>query len=159
MKLAEAIKQQRFKSEEEKSIVNILYTAYWINDIHNKILEPYGISVQQFNILRILRGRHPSAATVNLLKERMLDKNSGVSRLVEKLRRKGLLIREPNEIDRRQVDIMITEKGLEMLTELDEKMNDLIDLPKCFTREELNQLNNMLDKLREQRPLYPVPAK
>lgn len=154
MKLAEAIKQNRFKTEEERTIINILYTAYWLNDIHTTVLSPFDISMQQFNILRILRGQFPKAASVNLLRERMLDKNSGVSRLVEKLRKKGLVIREENTKDRRQVDVRITQNGLDLLAKLDEKMQTVISLANCFSSQDMDNLNRMLDMLRDQKPVF-----
>ena len=146
--LEEVIKQRSFKTENEKVIVNIDYTAYWLNDINNKIVNEYDISTQQYNILRILRGQHPNCVTVNLIRERMLDKNSGVSRMVEKLRKKGMLERHLNESDRRQVDVKITEQGLAVLNELDEKITELHSLVNSLNEDEKKQLNYLLDKLR-----------
>ena len=104
--------------------------------------------MQQYNILRILRGQHPKAANINTLKERMLDKMSDVSRLVERLRKAGLVERRSSEIDRRSVDVQITAKGLALLEEVD------VDLPKLedslnlsLTEEEAIQLNTLLDKI------------
>lgn len=146
--LEEVIKQRSFKTENEKVIVNIYYTAYWLNDINNKIVNEYDISTQQYNILRILRGQYPNCVTVNLIRERMLDKNSGVSRMVEKLRKKGMLERHLNESDRRQVDVKITEQGLAVLNELDEKITELHSLVNSLNEDEKKQLNYLLDKLR-----------
>src|SRR5688572_20535772 len=101
MKLEEEIRQGKFKSEHHKAVLNIIYTAGWLNGIHTRILKKYGISPQQFNILRILRGQHPKPATINLLIERMLDKMSNASRLVDKLKVKGLVERRQCDQDRR----------------------------------------------------------
>ena len=90
MKLEEEIKQATFKNEFHKSIINIVYTSGWLSTILTQRLKPYDISIQQFNILRILRGQHPKPATVLLIQERMLDKMSNASRLVEKLRIKNM---------------------------------------------------------------------
>ena len=86
MKRDEELKQTTFKNEFHKSIINIVYTSGWLSTILTQRLKPYDISIQQFNILRILRGQHPKPATIQLIQERMLDKMSNASRLVEKLR-------------------------------------------------------------------------
>ncbi len=148
MNIEKEIKQSKFQSEYHKMIINLLFTGSWLGLKNACYLKPYGISPQQFNILRILRGQHPKPATVNLLIERMLDKNSNASRLVEKLRVKKLVERAVCEEDRRAVNVIITEKALKLLEELDieEKKweNDLMSL----TEAEAKQLNYLLDKLR-----------
>jgi len=148
MKLEAALKQSTFKSAEERTMVNILFTAYRIKDMHQCILDPHGISVQQYNILRILRGQHPGSASVNVLRGRMLDKNSGVSRMVEKLRVKGLIARTIHFGDRRQVDVRITEAGLNLLSRLDEEIKPLHDIAGVLSQTELDQLNTLLDRIR-----------
>jgi DNA-binding MarR family transcriptional regulator len=104
--------------------------------------------MQQYNILRILRGQHPQPATINLLKERMLDKMSDASRIVERLVQKGLVSRCTNERDRRAVDIMINDKGLEILKTLDLELNINNILKNNLSDEEAVQLNILLDKMR-----------
>ncbi|MGZ5244022.1 MAG: MarR family winged helix-turn-helix transcriptional regulator [Bacteroidia bacterium] len=148
MKLEDEIKQAKFKSVYAKLAVNISYTHFWVQDQMRQLLKIHQISLQQFNILRILRGQHPKPATINLLKERMLDKSSDASRLVERLRKKGLIERMVCEEDRRSVNIVITEKGLELLTKLesiDEMHSKIFD---ALSEEEATQLNNLLDKIR-----------
>src|SRR4051812_44694265 len=108
MRLEEEIKQSKFKSEYHKVGVNIIYTANWLSHQHTKQCKEYDITPEQFNILRILRGQHPKPATVNLMIERMLNKMSNVSRLVEKLRKKGLVDRLTCKEDRRACDVLIT---------------------------------------------------
>jgi DNA-binding MarR family transcriptional regulator len=149
MRLEEEIQQKKFRNAYAKAIVNITYTHFWLQDQLRKHLKPHDISSQQFNILRILRGQHPKPATINLLKERMLDKSSDASRLVERLRKKGLIDRLVCSKDRRSVDIIITEKGLNLLAELD-NMNEKMDsVFSALTEEEAEQLNELLDKLRK----------
>ena len=148
MKLEATLKQQNFKTAEERAMVNILYTAYRIKDRHQCMLTPHDISVQQYNILRILRGQHPGSASVNTLRDRMLDKNSGVSRMVEKLRIKGLVGRTTYNGDRRQVDVCITKSGLDLLEQLDREIKPLHDIAGVLSREELDQLNTFLDRIR-----------
>ena len=114
MKIEKEIKQSKFKSEHQKMLINILYTSSWLAAKHAASLKPAGLSTQQFNILRILRGQHPEPATVNLLIDRMLDKNSNASRLVEKLRLKKLVERAICPEDRRAVNffnLLIYPKG------------------------------------------------
>ncbi len=148
MKLEEEIKSSGFKDPFERLIVNVIYSGNWLNHLINKLLKPYGISPQQYNILRILRGQHPSPATLNLLNSRMLDKMSNTSRLVEKLRAKELVERHICPNDRRAVDILITEKGLQLLKTIDGKMKSFRKEIKRLNEEEITILNDLLDKLR-----------
>ncbi len=115
MKIEEAIQQKRFKSEFEKLVVNIIYTSRWLEYEEGKLFRKYYVTLPQYNLLRILRGQYPEAASVNLLIERMLDKSSNASRIVETLRKKGLVDRKECKADRRKVDVIINKKGLEVL--------------------------------------------
>ncbi|MFQ5569369.1 MAG: MarR family winged helix-turn-helix transcriptional regulator [Rhodothermales bacterium] len=148
MRLEDEIKQQRFENRYQKLVLNLVYTGSWLNAHSVRWLKPYGLSPQQYNILRILRGQHPNPATVLVIKERMLDKMSNVSRLVEKLRVKGLLDRRTCATDRRAVDVFITPKGLALLTEIDGQEEKGLDLVKTLSPEEVDRLNDLLDKLR-----------
>ncbi|MFZ0454219.1 MAG: MarR family transcriptional regulator [Ignavibacteriaceae bacterium] len=148
MKLESEIVQKKFKNEYHKAIVNIVFTYNWMIEKQTKQLRPYDISLQQYNILRILRGQHPNPATVKLIKERMLDKMSDVSRLVEKLRVKELVERDICQHDRRNVDVLITNKGLELLKELEPKENEMEKFMSNLNEKEIEHLNIYLDKLR-----------
>lgn len=148
MKIEEAIKQKKFKSEYQKLYINIIYTANWLNNESIKTLKPFGISPQQYNVLRILKGQHPNAISVNNIIDRMLDKNSNASRLVDKLKQKELVEREVSSNDRRQVDIKITEKGILLLDEIAEKMDSFIDIRNSISENEAAITNEILDKLR-----------
>lgn len=149
MKIGNEIKQTKFKNEHQKVLINILFTSGWLTSRHAGLLKPYGISSQQYNILRILRGQHPKPATVNLLIDRMLDKNSNASRLVEKLRIKKFVERAICTDDRRAVNVAITKKGLDLLIELDEFEEGFIDKElKKISEKEAEQINLLLDKLR-----------
>ncbi|MEJ6982602.1 MarR family transcriptional regulator [Pedobacter sp. P351] len=138
----------KFENDYQKVVVNTIYTYGWISDILKKRLSKYQITLQQFNILRILRGQYPGPATINLLKERMLDKMSDASRIVERLVQKGLVTRCVNQKDRRAVDIVINEKGLEILKKLDLVITPIDILKSNLSEEEAKQLNFLLDKLR-----------
>ncbi len=148
MDIGKEIKQGKFKNEYQKMLVNIFFTSGWLSSKHSCTLKPYGISVQQYNILRILRGQHPAPVTVNLLIERMLDKNSNASRLVEKLRLKKLVERAICPSDRRSVNVVITAKGLSLLTQLDPQEDAFLKALKNISVKEAELLNSLLDRLR-----------
>lgn len=148
MKLEEEIKQSKFRNEYHKLAVNIFYTYSWLLNLQSKLFKKFKITSNQYNILRILRGQYPNPATINLLKDRMIDKMSDASRLVERLRKKGLVKRELCENDRRRVDVIITDKGLKLLSDID-KLNDEYDsFFKNLSLTESKTLNDLLDKLR-----------
>ncbi|WP_245598568.1 MarR family transcriptional regulator [Sporocytophaga myxococcoides] len=102
MRLEDEIKQKEFRNEFQKTAVNIIFTFNWLDARTRNFMKDYDLTPQQFNILRILRGQYPNPSTINLLKERMLDKMSDASRLVERLRIKELLERSPSSEDRRE---------------------------------------------------------
>lgn len=148
MKLEDEIVQKKFKSEYQKVVLNIIYTNNWLNGFFHQSLKPFNITQQQFNILRILRGQHPNPASIKLIKERMLDKMSDASRIVEKLRVKQLIKRKECESDRRNVDIVITQKGLDLLKQIDPLEEKLHKLISTLSEKEVIQLNKLLDKMR-----------
>lgn len=148
MTIDEDIKSD-FSSDMQRSIVNILYTSNFITQKLNKVFKAFGISQQQYNVLRILKGQYPKPATVNLICERMLDKSSNASRLVEKLRLKGFLERIECPNDRRQVNVSITKTGIALLEELRPRVHELeLNLSK-ISATDLNTLNQILDKIRQ----------
>lgn len=149
MELEKEIQQSKFQSEYQKLLLNIIFTASWLNLRNTQRLKPYGISPQQYNILRILRGQHPKSATVTLLTERMLDKNSNASRLVEKLRLKQLLDRCECPEDRRAVNVRITDKGLALLQKLDQTDEEFRKDFTHISEEEARLVNRILDGVRE----------
>jgi DNA-binding MarR family transcriptional regulator len=148
MELEKEIQQSKFHSDVQKMIVNLLYTASWVSHQHSELLKPYGLTIQQYNVLRILRGQHPYPATVHLIQERMLDKMSNASRLVEKLRQKGYVERRQCPNDRRAVDILITPQGLALLEKLDVAMKTWEANFTTLDTSEIKTLNQLLDKLR-----------
>jgi DNA-binding MarR family transcriptional regulator len=148
MKLEEEIAQRKFRNQRHKAAVNILYTYGWLSALQSGIFKKHGITTQQFNVLRILRGQHPQPTTVKLIKNRMLDKMSDASRIVEKLRQKGLVVRHTNDHDRRHVDVFITKKGLKVLSGLDKCDKDFDNHSANLSLKETEQLNILLDKMR-----------
>lgn len=150
MRLEDEIKQKKFKNEFQKLALNIIFTGNWLNNNSIKFFKPFGISPQQYNVLRILKGQYPDAISVNNVAERMLDKNSNASRLVDKLNTKGLVKRETCAHDRRQVDIAITDKGLKLLLDMEKCTLDIDNIFESkITEKEALQLNKILDKIRD----------
>jgi len=150
MKIEDEIQQKEFSSEMQKTLINIIYTANWLNLKFTQALKHYDLSLPQFNVLRILRGQKGCPATVNSITERMLDKSSNASRLVDKLKAKGLVDRRECPKDRRAVDILITEKGLELLKELDKEVFHLMERLNQLETDEMKAVNEVLDKLRQE---------
>lgn len=148
MKIEDEIKQKSFKSEYQKLAVNLLFTHGWLVSFQKKLFENHEITNAQFNILRILRGQYPNPVSINILKERMLDKMSDTSRLVERLRMKGLVDRKICKEDRRKSDVKITDKGLELLKNLDYIDDSFQNIFNKINIKEAKDLNNLLDKLR-----------
>lgn len=149
MKLEDAIKQTAFKSEEERLVINLVYTSGWLSSEQNRFFKRFHISSQQYNVLRILRGQYPNPASVGLIQERMLDKMSNASRLIEKLKQKKLIKRSECSKDRRQVDVLVTLEGLMLLEEIDKLSNEMNGICDTLNLKEKKTLNELLDKLRK----------
>ncbi|MES2279187.1 MAG: MarR family transcriptional regulator [Bacteroidota bacterium] len=148
MQIDQEIQSTKFDDNYHKVIINISYTYGWITNATRENFEKYNLTTQQFNILRILRGQYPCPATINLLKERMIDKMSDASRIVDRLIQKGMVSRCTNKQDRRAVDIRISDMGLETLSKMDEEFKSKDLLKSNLTEEEAGQLSDLLDKLR-----------
>jgi len=148
MRIEDEIKQPTFRSEQHKAYINLAFTAGWLGQQQAAAFKPYGLTPPQFNILRILRGQHPLPATVALLIDRMLDKTSNASRIVDKLEEKQLVTRKVCPANRRAVDIRITDAGLALLQRIeDEGALAPIHLEN-LSDDELRHLNTLLDKIR-----------
>ncbi len=135
----------RFANNKIKATLNILYTANWINSHQNSFFKPYGISPQQFNILRILRGAE-KPLKVQTIKKRMIDRSPNATRLMDKLCDKNLIKRTHCQDDRRVVHIEISKEGLRLLDEISKHLKD--DLLENLSEEEATQLSDLLDKIR-----------
>lgn len=149
LKLEDEIQQKKFRSESQKLAINLTYTHNWLNAHYSAMFRTSDITMQQFNVLRILRGQYPNPCSVKLIKERMLDRMSDASRIVDKLKAKDLLDRRECPVDRRSVDILITDKGLELLKSMDNIEENFKSVFKTLTEEEMKTLNHLLDKLRD----------
>ena len=150
MGLSEAIKQKKFKHEYEKLAVNISFTSNFLNNHFAALLKPYDLTHPQFNVLRILRGQYPEVASVNLLIERMIDRASNASRIVDKLESKKLVTRETCPNDRRKMDVKISKSGLDLLSDLDKDLEEYFKIIEHLTEKEARTLNMLLDKLRNE---------
>jgi len=148
MSLETDIHQRTFRNEYQKAIINILYTENFLVTRMTSIFKDFDITRQQYNVLRILRGQFPEPASINLIKDRMLDKMSDSSRIVERLRAKGLVERAGGKNDKRSVEITISEEGLELLKKMQPQVNNMEKLLHNLSPEETRDLNYLLDKIR-----------
>lgn len=149
MKIEEVIKSNIALKDAKKVILNIMYTQNVLSDKFNEILKPYDLSSEQYNVLRILRGQKGNPANMCIIQERMLAKNSNTTRLIDKLLLKDLVTRKVCPDNRRKIEVLITQKGLDVLTMLDPKVDEHEQqFASNLTEEELNLLNNLLEKYR-----------
>lgn len=148
MRLEEEIKQKKFKDEFHKLFINLIYTGNWVKNMDAALLKMNNITSQQYNVLRILRGQHPNPISINLIVDRMLDKMSNASRLVEKLRKKGWVERRECPSDRRQAEVLITDSGLSLLKDIDEALTSEGNRFDKISKEEAKMVNDVLDRLR-----------
>lgn len=149
MKIEDEIKG-KFRNEYHKGVINLMYTSKQLGYEFYQYLKLHGLAEQQYNVLRILRGfRAEAPLSIGFIKDRMLDKNSDVSRIVDRLFEKGFVSRTENPNDRRQKTVEITKKGLNLLTEMLSFELKIDMLLKNLTRSEVEQLNHLLDKIRE----------
>ena len=149
MGLEQEIKQgKQFDSEYEKLIVNLIYTNSWLSEQQLKTFKPFGITAPQYKVLRILRGQYPEPCTVNTIIDRMLDRMSNASRIVDRLESKGLVERKVCKTDRRAKDVVITDSGLALLDRVDQASADWIDRFKRITADRIEATNTLLDELR-----------
>jgi DNA-binding MarR family transcriptional regulator len=147
MGIEQDIQQPNFRNEFQKMGINLLFTANWLNEQIGKMLSEEGVTQQQYNILRILRGSATPLSTLKI-RERMLDRMSDTSRIVDRLIAKELVIKNTCEKDKRLVDITLSPKGLDLVEQLDQ-FNDRIDaLLKGINESEAKTMNQILDKIR-----------
>ena len=138
-----------FKTPYYRVMVNLIYTSNWMADSQSKILKPLGLTIQQYNVLRILRGKFPDPVKVSDITERMLDKMSNASRLVDKLLLKKLVLRTECPTDRRAVDVVISDAGMALLTKIDALLGKWEqEQHRNLTEAEATQLSLLLDKMR-----------
>ncbi len=148
MSIDKDIKQDSFKNEHQKAMVNLIFTCNWTTEQLKQLFEEEGLTMQQFNILRILRGSLTPLSTLQI-RERMLDKMSDSSRIVDRLIIKGLVKKITCKTDKRLVDVTITSKGLKILEKLDAQEDKMENIVNALTKNEAETLNHLLDKIRQ----------
>lgn len=148
MQIEKEIHQKRFRSEWEKLAANLIFTEGHVQAYLKQFLKEYDLTPQQFNILRILRGQMPIPISTQEIRNRMVDRMSDTSRLVERLYQKELVDRRECAADRRLVDVLITQKGLALLHLIDGRHDELMGIYHALSEQEARQLNELLDKLR-----------
>ena len=147
--IEKALGNTTYKNDYQKAIAGIFYTCRWMEYFYQQHLNGFGITWQQFYALRILKIQHPGSANLTLLKEKMIDKNSDVSRIVERLRKMNLVDRRLNKKDRRHVDITITRKGIELLNRIKKRDREIESVLHNLSEKEVRQLNKLLDQVFE----------
>jgi DNA-binding MarR family transcriptional regulator len=147
MGIEKDISQAKFRSEYQKATINLIYTFNWMNEQIKNMLDQYDITPQQFNILRILRGAGKPISTLQI-RQRMLDKMSDTSRIVDRLIKKELVKKVICEGDRRLVDVSISENGMQLLERIDRHQDQMDSVFKNLDEEQAITLNNLLDKIR-----------
>jgi len=148
MGIEKDIQQQTFRNEFQKATVNIIFSANWLHEKINVFLEEEDITQQQFNIMRILRGSQKPLSTLQI-RERMLDKMSDTSRIVERMLKKGLVEKKICSTDKRLVDVILSEEGYAILEKLDKKNNEMDNVLQHLSVDEAQTLNTLLDKMRD----------
>ena len=145
-RIEEEIRQKKFASAHQKAIINLIYTSNWLQSRQQEFFKTFGITGQQFNILRILKGQFPKSISGTEIKARMLDRNSDVSRLLDRLAGKNLITKNACPNDKRASDVLITETGLALLKQISKthKQDSVLSL----TEEEATALSDLLDKAR-----------
>ncbi|RZT00178.1 MarR family winged helix-turn-helix transcriptional regulator [Aquimarina brevivitae] len=152
MKIEEIIKTSVDLPLSKKVIINLIYTEKWIQEQISSVLKPFDISIQQFNVLRILKGQKGKPANLSTIQNRMVSKMSNTTRLVDKLIQKEFVNRQVCPTNRRKVEITITQQGLDFLDTVSPVMNDFEnELTSALTSKELSQLNTLLNKLRSEK--------
>ena len=150
MKLSEEIQQSAFKSVHTEAALNIHFTSNWLFRIVQTELNAFGISHEQYNILRILRGNREGTYCLRDVQERMLNRTANTTRLVEKLRKRGLLHRRPNPTNRRMVGVRITQAGLDLLEEMDGPIQEIDRrMQAALSSEDASRLSEILERLRD----------
>lgn len=149
MKLEQAIQSTRFKNEVHKAGLNILYTAWWLKTVMSRELKEFGLTHEQYNVLRILKGKHPELICVKDIACRMIEKNSNVPRIIDRLEIKKLVKRATSEADKRETVISLTQSGIAVLEASTQRINTIFDEVMTISESEASSINTLLEKVRE----------
>ena len=149
MKLEQAIKSSKFRNEVHKAGLNILYTAWWLKTMMSRELKEYGLTHEQYNVLRILKGKYPEQICVKEIACRMIEKNSNVPRIIDRLETKKLVRRTASDTDKRETVIVLTQAGLNILQHSTERINKLMDQTVVLDEKKAATLNELLEEIRK----------
>lgn len=149
VKLEDAIKTTRFSSEKHKASLNILYTAWWLKSMVSKELKTIGLTHEQYNVLRILKGKHPEEMCVKDIACRMIEPSSNVPRIIDRLVAKEYVDRSTSAVDKRETVIILTQGGMDILAAANKKVNTLINNSVGIDEANAKQLNALLETMRE----------
>lgn len=149
MRIEDAIQVDRFPSVYQRVSINLIYTMTWADVRLQEVFGEFDLTSSQYNVLRILRGQHPKPVSTALIRDRMIHRNAGASRLVDRLAKKGLLTKSTCETDRRLVDVVITEAGLSVLKQMDDQKARIDEIYANLSAEEAVELSRLLDKIRD----------
>ncbi len=149
MKLEQAIQSDKFGTQVQKAALNVLYTAWWLKTLISKELKKYGLTHEQYNVLRILKGKHPELMCVRDIGNRMIEKSSNVPRILDRLELKKFAERSTSNIDKRETAINITTSGLQVLEEVYQKLIPVFMEHIALGEEDAKQLNTLLERMRE----------
>ncbi|MBW0160227.1 MAG: MarR family transcriptional regulator [Sediminibacterium sp. Gen4] len=149
MKLEQAIQSTRFKNEVHKAGLNILYTAWWLKTVMSRELKEFGLTHEQYNVLRILKGKHPELICVKDIACRMIEKNSNVPRIIDRLEIKKLVKRATSEADKRETVISLTQSGIAVLEASTQRINAIFDEVMVINEAEAASINQLLERVRE----------
>ncbi len=148
MKLEEAIKSNRFADERHKALINLMYTSYWLKTHLSTALKQNGLTIEQFNVLRILKGKHPEQLCVKDIGSRMIEKSSNVPRIIDRLLVKKLVKRTTSKEDKRETLISLTDKGVKQVEDanivINSKQTEIIGL----NEEDALLLHELMEKMR-----------
>ncbi len=148
MKLEEAIKSNRFSDERHKATVNMLYSAYWLKNSFSGALKAHDLTMEQHNVLRILKGKHPAEMCVKDIASRIIEKSSNVPRIIDRLVAKKLVKRATSKEDKRETLVSLTDKGMEIVDSARSSIDNVTNEILMITEEEAKVLNGILDKMR-----------
>jgi DNA-binding MarR family transcriptional regulator len=150
VKLEQAIQSNKFKNEVQKAGLNILYTAWWLKTMMSKELKEFGLTHEQYNVLRILKGKHPEQMCVRDIACRMIEKNSNVPRIIDRLEIKKMVKRASSSLDKRETVITLTQGGITILDASTLVVNRLMDELVLVNEKDARELNQLLEKIRLQ---------
>ena len=148
MSLEEEIQQKEFRNEYQRTAINLIFTTNWIVGRQQNFFNRFNITPKQYNVLRILKGQYPGSISTCDIRARMLDKNSDASRIVDRLAHRELVTKQVCPTDKRLIDVMISDKGLQVLGVIEDHIKELDNITQSLTESEARDLNKLLDKLR-----------